>query len=107
MNLGFDDVQSMFNWSLNMDKVTELYTEQIAAEGQEQGLYKNYYSYESESENSASEPGGVPGTDNNDDTSYVIGEGNVNSGSSEKTVQIEYLPSERVTNTVISRSCYS
>ncbi|NLJ91095.1 MAG: hypothetical protein GX323_09370, partial [Clostridiales bacterium] len=100
MNLGFDDVQSMFNWSLNMDKVTELYTEQIAAEGQEQGLYKNYYSYESESENSASEPGGVPGTDNNDDTSYVIGEGNVNSGSSEKTVQIEYLPSERVTNTV-------
>lgn len=98
MNLGFDDVQSMFNWSLNMDKVTELYTEQIPAEGQEQGLYKNYYSYDSE--NTSSEAGGVPGTDNNDDTSYVIGQGSNNSGSNVKTVQIEYLPSERVTNTV-------
>ncbi|NMB44541.1 MAG: flagellar biosynthesis protein, partial [Clostridiales bacterium] len=38
--------------------------------------------------------------DNNDDTSYVIGQGSNNSGSNVKTVQIEYLPSERVTNTV-------
>lgn len=96
MKLGFDDVQSMFNWSLNMDKVTELYTEQIPAEGQEQGLYKNYYSYEAE--NASANAGGTPGTDSNDETSYQIEDG-TNTGSSVSTLQIEYLPSERVTNT--------
>ncbi len=96
MKLGFDDVQSMFNWSLNMDKVTELYTEQIPAEGQEQGLYKNYYSYEAENSNQSA--GGTPGTDSNDETTYQIEDGN-NTGSSVSTLQIEYLPSERVTNT--------
>ncbi len=97
MNLGFDDVQSMFNWSLNMDKVTELYTEQIPADGQEQGLYKNYYSYESE--NTSGQVSGIPGTDNNDDTGYQIDPETSNSGSNVDTVQIEYLPSERITNT--------
>lgn len=97
MNLGFDDVQSMFNWSLNMDKVTELYTEQIPADGQEQGLYKHYYSYEAE--NTAGEISGIPGTDSNDDTTYNIDQGITNQGSNVSTTQIEYLPSERVTNT--------
>lgn len=96
MKLGYDDVQSMFHWSLNMDKVTELYTEQIPADGQEQGLYKNYYSYESE--NSSDENAGIPGTDANDDTTYEIQQG-TNTGGSVSTTQIEYLPSERVTNT--------
>lgn len=96
MKLGFDDVQSMFHWSFNMDKVTQLFTEQIPAEGQEQGLYKNYYSYESE--NAIGEGAGVPGTDSNDDTTYEIEQG-VNSGGTTSTTQIEYLPSERVTNT--------
>lgn len=97
MKLGFDDVESMFNWSLNMDKVTELYTEQIPAEGQEQGLYKHYYSYEGE--NTSGGPSGIPGTDSNDDTSYNINPGTTNQGSSVSTTQIEYLPSERITNT--------
>lgn len=95
MKLGYDDVQSMFNWSLNMDKVTQLFTEQIPAEGQDQGLYKNYYSYEAEN---ASGTGGVPGTDSNDETTYNI-EDSSGSDSSVSTLQIEYLPSERVTNT--------
>lgn len=96
MKLGYDDVQPMFNWVLNMDKVTELYTEQIPAEGSDQGLYKNYYSYEAE--NTSANSGGTPGTDSNDETSYMI-EDNNSTGSSVSTVQIEYLPSERVTNT--------
>ncbi|WP_097014710.1 hypothetical protein [Anaerocolumna aminovalerica] len=95
MKLGYDDVQPMFNWSLNMDKVSELFTEQIPAEGQEQGLYKNYYSYEAE--NTAGYAGGIPGTDSNDEITYNIEDGA--NGSSVSTLQIEYLPSERVTNT--------
>lgn len=94
MKLGYDDVQPMFNWSLNMDRVKELFTEQIPAEGQEQGLYKNYYSYEAENTDGS---GGIPGTDSNDETTYNIENGNT--GSSVSTLQIEYLPSERVTNT--------
>lgn len=96
MKLGYDDVQPMFNWVLNMDKVTELYTERIPAEGSDQGLYKSYYSYETK--NSSSNSGGTPGTDSNDETTYV-GTTDDNEGSSSSTVQIEYLPSERVTNT--------
>jgi flagellar M-ring protein FliF len=96
MKLGYTDVQPMFNWSLSMDKVTELYTEQIPAEGQDQGLYKNYYSYEAK--NTSGNASGTPGTDSNDETSYQ-GKTDGTEGSSSNTVQIEYLPSERVTNT--------
>ncbi len=96
MKLGYDDVQPMFNWVLNMDKVTELYTEQIPAEDQDQGLYKNYYSYDAQ--NTSDSSGGTPGTDSNDETTYNM-ETESDQGSSVSTVKIEYLPSERVTNT--------
>ena len=96
MKLGYDDVQPMFNWVLNMDKVTQLFTEQVPADGQDQGLYKEYYSYDAK--NTAATSGGTPGTDSNDETSYSI-DNNADNGSSVSTVQIEYLPSERVTNT--------
>ncbi len=95
MKLGYDEVQPMFNWSLSMDKVTELYTEQIPADGQEQGLYKNYYSYDSEN---TSGGGGQPGTASNGNTTYQV-EDETDTGSSVATLQIEYLPSERITNT--------
>ncbi|MGB8452091.1 MAG: hypothetical protein WCD89_07135 [Anaerocolumna sp.] len=96
MKLGYTDVQPMFNWVLNMDKVTQLYTEQIPADGQDQGLYKTYYSYEAK--NTSDSSGGSPGTDSNDETSYDVQTDGAN-GSSASTVKIEYLPSERVTNT--------
>lgn len=95
MKLGYNDVQPMFNWALNMDKVTELFTEQIPADGQEQGLYKNYYSYDAENTSAA---GGTPGTDSNDETTYDIAN-SADNGSTAATLQIEYLPSERITNT--------
>jgi flagellar M-ring protein FliF len=96
MKLGYNDVQPMFNWSLNMDKVSQLYTEQIPAEGQDQGLYKNYYSYEAV--NTGSGASGVPGTTSNDETGYEV-QDKAAEGSTVTTTQIEYLPSERVTNT--------
>ncbi len=96
MKLGYTDVQPMFNWSLKMDKVSEMYTEQIPAEGQEQGLYKNYYSYETENTNNSGS--GVPGTQANGNTDTMIQDGS-NNNSSSSTLEIEYLPSERITNT--------
>jgi len=95
MKLGYDDVQPMFNWSLNMDKVSQLFTEQIPADGQEQGLYKNYYSYDAQN---ASATGGTPGTDSNDETTTNIVDSS-GTDSTAATLQIEYLPTERVTNT--------
>lgn len=96
LKLGYTDVQPMFNWKLNMDKVNQLFTEQIPADGQDQGLYGKYYTYDTQ--NTAASSGGTPGTDSNDETSYDATTG-TDTGSSSSTVQIEYLPSERVTNT--------
>jgi flagellar M-ring protein FliF len=96
MKLGYDDVQPMFNWKLDMDKVSEMYTEQIPAEGSDQGLYKTY-SY-TESKNTGGTSGGTPGTDSNDETTYDVNTG-TGSDSSSSSTQIEYIPSERVTNT--------
>lgn len=94
--LGFDDVEPMFNWSLSMDKVSELYKEVMPAEGQDQGLYKNYYSYDAQNTNGNAE--GVPGTDSNDENTYVMEDGS-NSGSTVSTLQIEYITNQRETNT--------
>lgn len=96
LKLGYTDVQPMFNWKLNMDKVTQLFNEKIPADGQDQGLYGKYYSYDTK--NTASTGGGTPGTDSNNETTYNTSNGAEN-GSSSSTVQIEYLPNERVTNT--------
>jgi len=95
VKLGYDDVESVFNWSLNMDKVTELYKEVTPAEGQDQGLYKNYYSYDAQNTNGNAE--GVPGTDSNDENTYVMEDGS-NSGSTVSTLQIEYITNQKETN---------
>lgn len=96
MELGYDDVRPMFNWVLDMKKVDELFTEIIPAEGQDQGLYKNYYSYDAQNTNGT--PGGAPGTDSNDETTYEMEDG-TGSGSTVSTQQIEYMASVRETNT--------
>jgi flagellar M-ring protein FliF len=92
---GYDDAEIMPNLTLDMDKVTELYTEYSPAEGQDQGLYSHSYTYNSENAGSS---GGVPGTTSNDETTYETPD----TSSSTGTVEIDkydYLPNERVTNT--------
>ncbi len=92
---GYDDAEIMPNLTFNMDKVTQLYTEYLPAEGQDQGLYSHSYTYDSENANTS---GGVPGTDSNDETTYMAQDTSSNNG----TVAIkeyDYLPNERVTNT--------
>lgn len=92
---GYDDAEIMPNLVFNMDKVTELYTEYLPAEGQDQGLYGRYYSYNSEN---AGTSGGIPGTSSNDETDYMI-QDSASSTGIVKIEEIDYLPNERVTNT--------
>lgn len=93
---GYDDVEIMPNLVFNMDKVTELYTEYLPAEGQDQGVYGRSYTYTSE--NAGNTGGGVPGTTSNDGTDYMMEDTSSSSGSVE-IEEIDYLPNERVTNT--------
>lgn len=95
LKLGYDDAEIGLNLKLDMDVVEELQNEYTPADGQEQGVYKSSYNYETTGTNSS---GGVPGTDSNDGTDYMT-EDSSNSDSSTKTSTIEYLPNERSTNT--------
>lgn len=96
LKLGYDDAQIGLNLKLDMDVVEELQNEYTPADGQEQGVYKSSYNYESTGTNSAS---GVPGTDSNDSTTDYLMQDNSSSNSSTKSSTIEYLPNERSTNT--------
>lgn len=93
---GYDDVEIMPNLTFNMDKVTELYTEYLPAEGQDQGVYGHSYTYTSE--NAGSSGGGIPGTTSNDETDYMVQDSTSTNGSVE-IEEYDYLPNERVTNT--------
>ncbi|NLJ95527.1 MAG: hypothetical protein GX321_00105 [Clostridiales bacterium] len=92
---GYDDVVIMPNLSLDFKKVTELYTEYLPAEGQEQGVYGHSYTYSSE--NAGYSGGGIPGTSSNDETSYMIDDGSSSTGSVD-IEEYDYLPNERITN---------
>ncbi|HBI73559.1 MAG TPA: hypothetical protein DDY59_10250 [Lachnospiraceae bacterium] len=92
---GYDDAEIMPNLVFNMDKITELYTEYLPAEGQEQGVYGHSYTYNSD--NAGSSGGGVPGTSSNDETDYMMKDQTASNGSV-KIEEMDYLPNERVTN---------
>lgn len=92
---GYDDVIIMPNLTLDFKKVTELYTEYLPSEGQEQGVYSHSYTYNSE--NAGASGGGVPGTSSNDETDYMFDDGSSSSGSVD-IEEFDYLPNERVTN---------
>lgn len=78
------------NIKYDMDKVTELYTEYTPAEGQDQGVLSNSYTYKTEGTVGS---GGTPGTDANDDTEYQVGD-TTGTGSKSETEKYEYLPNE-------------
>lgn len=95
LKLGYDDAEIGLNLKLDMDVVEELKNEYTPAEGQEQGVYKSSYNYETSGSNTS---GGVPGTDSNDGTDYMIEDQNAQNNET-KSSTIEYLPNERSTNT--------
>ena len=96
MKVGYDDVEIMPKLEFNMDKVTELYTEYLPADGQDQGLYGRTYTYSSE--NAGTYGGGIPGTSSNDGTDYMLEDGGSSSSGTVDIEEIDYLPNERVTN---------
>ena len=90
---GFDTTAAM---TLMFDFSQMSYTqkEYIAAADQEQGLYGYYKQTVSKNSSSA---GDVPGTDSNDETDYYIEKGSTGD-SSYKSTEIQYLPTEKLTN---------
>ncbi len=84
------------NIKYNMDKVSELYTEYSAAEGQDQGMLSSNSKTETKG---TSGSGGTPGTDSNDDdTQYDVTTSNAGETSS-KSETNNYLPNKKDTTT--------
>lgn len=93
---GFTDAEIVPSLDVNCDKTSVLYTEYLAAEGSEQGLYDTYRKISSSSTGAA---GDIPGTDSNDETDYYIQTSGTGDSSYDE-LDIKYIPSERVTETL-------
>ncbi len=81
---------------VNMEKTSIMFTEYIAAEGLEQGLYDSYTRIESENQGAS---GDIPGTDSNDEPDYYL-ETSSTGNSSYMEEHYNFKPSERVTQTI-------
>ena len=92
---GFNDVEIAPHLVIDNTKVSQLYTEYLPAEGQEQGVYGHSYTYNSENAGSS---GGIPGTTSNDEVDYMLEDSSSTNGIVE-IEEFDYLPNERVTNT--------
>ena len=92
---GYTDAEIVSHLEVNCDKTSILYTEYLAGEGLEQGLYSTYKKISSETTGAS---GDIPGTDSNDETDYYISTQN-SGNSSYDELDIKYIPSERVTET--------
>ena len=89
----YDRIEVATNLVLDFSQkedTTHLY---YAPEGQAQGVLSHKDTYAAENVNGTA---GVPGTDTNDETTYVI-QDNTNSSSSVEEESYDYLPNERIT----------
>ena len=93
---GYVDAEVSLYLDIVMDKTSILYTEYLAGEGLEQGLYSEYVKISSENTGTQ---GDIPGTDSNDETDYYIQTSGTGNSSYDET-RIKYVPSERVTETI-------
>ncbi len=93
---GFLDAEIVAHLDINCDQTSQIFTEYLAGEGLEQGLYDEYLKISSENQGTT---GDIPGTDSNDETDYYIQTGATGGGSYDE-LRIKYKPSERVTETV-------
>ncbi|MBQ4530716.1 MAG: flagellar biosynthesis protein [Lachnospiraceae bacterium] len=92
----YDNVQVSPNLILDFNESNETQHEYYAPDGRTEGMITHQDNYESETTNGTA---GIPGTDSNDDTTYVIqdGEGNTSTITDNST---DYSPNEKITNTV-------
>ena len=91
----YDNVEVGLNLVLDFDKTDITDHEYYVAEGQTQGYLDSESAYESESYGGAA---ATPGTDSNDDTTYVIEDGSTTHSTVSDTTK-DYLPNERITTT--------
>lgn len=91
----YDNVEVGLNLSLNFDKEKVTDHEYYVAEGQEQGYLDSRSTYESESTGGAA---ATPGTDANDDTTYMMQDGETSS-STISDITEDFSPNEKITET--------
>jgi len=93
---GYHYAEIVPHLDINMEKTSTMFTEYLAAEGLEQGVYDYYTTIESENQGVS---GDIPGTDSNDEPDYYLQtSGSGNSSYSEATYK--FKPNERVTQSV-------
>ncbi|WP_099468879.1 flagellar M-ring protein FliF C-terminal domain-containing protein [Konateibacter massiliensis] len=91
----YDNIEVAPNLDISFDVVSETEQTYTPAEGQEQGLLSHEEIYENETSGGTA---GVPGTDSNSNTTYVI-EGSDTSTSATTQTSRDYTPNQKVTNT--------
>ena len=94
----FDDVNIAVNLDMNVDEYTEQVHEYYAPEGMTNGMIDSSSAYESESQGGSA---ATPGTDSNDDTTYVIEDSEI-TFSTISDVTTDYVNNEKVTTYVQS-----
>ncbi len=91
----YDSIEVAPNLVLDFSTKSETEHTYTPADGQTQGVLSHEDIYNSENNSGVS---GIPGTDSNDETSYVI-QDNENSSASVSEESRDYLPNEKITNT--------
>ena len=91
----YDNTRVAVNLDMNFDNKKSQDYHYYVDEGQTQGYLDSETSATSENVNGVA---GVPGTDSNDDTTYVIQDADTSSSSTEEFTR-DYLPSETITTT--------
>lgn len=88
----YDNVEVAPNLDINFDEISESFHGYSAPEGQTNGMIDSVSRYESESEGGAA---ATPGTDSNDDTTYVLEDGTITRSTiSDET--IDYINDETI-----------
>ncbi len=88
----YDNVEVAANLDINFDEISESFHGYSAPEGQTNGMIDSVSRYESESEGGAA---AVPGTDSNDDTTYVLEDGTI-TRSTITDETIDYINDETI-----------
>ncbi len=91
----FDNTQIAVNLAMNFDDTNTVKYDYSVDEGRTEGYLSSETSSTSESTSGVA---GTPGTDSNDDTTYVVEDGETTSSSSEDFSK-NYLPDEEITTT--------
>lgn len=94
----YDHAEIAMNLTMNFDEYTEQVHEYYAPEGQTNGMIDSKSEYESMSQGGSA---AIPGTDSNDDTTYVIEDSEITL-STISDVTTDYINNEKITTYVQS-----